>query len=297
MSNYPDFFHIGLMKTGTTSIQEMLQNDSRINLILKKKFFNSNLYYNDEYKYCIQNKINIESDEQLLTIDNFYSGATVTLSRIKAKAPTAKIILTIREQRSLLESAFKHVIRFTTNYYKDIEEFLNSREGNVFLYMTDLENIYKELLNFFPKENIFILLYEDLRKDYLSFYKQLYDILGISLPDNFKNIKSNLGWSNRLINLKLKLNKIKIFNSGQRIISIKTGEYKVKDRFNFLSLSEEFITRVILFLFKRSKNKKIERLEWNKSDLCLKLEDHFKQSNNNFYKISGVDISKYNYLM
>ena len=45
----PDFFHIGIMKTGTTSIQNTLGKDKRIQLFLQSRIINTNQYYFKKY--------------------------------------------------------------------------------------------------------------------------------------------------------------------------------------------------------------------------------------------------------
>lgn len=297
------FFHIGLMKTGTTTIQDYLNRDQRINLILKKKYFNTNQFFYRKYDYLKDEKINIESDEQLFTNNNYYSGSTVVLQRIKEKFPDAKIILTTREQRSLLLSAFKHTIKMTDDYYKSFEEFLNSKEGHIYMYMCDFDHIYKQINNYFPKENINILLYEDLRDDYNAFFNRLYNIFGLDNPRFNQLIESNKSWPDALLMVKIFLNKIKIFKKGRRIISISNSNYNQTDEFKLLYRIEKYVHSAILkisiYVIKnipKLMNYRSNLFTWKQNDFFYNLKEFFKLKNKDFVVDSGIDLGEHDYL-
>lgn len=297
------FFHIGLMKTGTTTIQEYLSHDERINLILKRKFFNSNQFFFGEYNYLKKDKVNIESDEQLFTVNNYYSGSTLTLERIKNKFPNAKIILTIREQKSLLISAYKHTIRTTGNYYTSFDEFLNSKEGNIYLYMCNFNHIFDQINEYFPKENIHILLYEDLKKNYKLFFRNLYSILNIKEPGKELSINSNKSWPDAVLRIKLFLNKMLIFKQGRRIIEVDKSYFNKKDEFKLFYKIEQLMHKLILKLgmfivyrVPRLNNYKSTAFRWNDEPLFLNLEKYFTETNQSFSETTGYNLKKYGYL-
>src|SRR5690606_17827192 len=149
----PDYYHIGVMKTGTTYLQEILGRDERLQLFNHSRIINTNAYYRAVYENLDPSKISIDSDENIIDTKGNMCGLYTSLQRIKENNPQAVIILTIREQRSLLVSGYKHTIRHTDEYFSFLG-FLNSHYGMNYLNSTDYYSVIKLIEMLFPKENI-----------------------------------------------------------------------------------------------------------------------------------------------
>lgn len=113
---------------------------------------------------------------------------TVNLERLRFKNPNAKIIVTIREQKRFLESRYKHGI-VRGNISSNFEDWLISEEGLDFLSLCDYNNLYSIIRTFFKSENIRFFLYEDLNNDYNKYYREIFQFIGLSIPDNLSNEK------------------------------------------------------------------------------------------------------------
>lgn len=277
--DYPIIYHIGLMKTGTTSIQNILKEDPTIDLILKSRYFNTNKYFTESYPTVIKNLISIESDEVLSRNDGFY-GLEESLRRIHKVQPEAKIVITIREQRSLLLSAYKHHIRQTSDTYTFIG-FLNSPAGYDYIKLLDYYFLFKSIERFFTADRIYFFLYEDLKNDFNKFISDFYiKLFGKNISLNFKNTHLNKGGTDDLILLRKKLNKYRAFNNK-----------------NFFGKIDDLVIKAIIKLasmFRISDNQKID---WPDDELCVELAKKFRESNKQFMDYTGINIDGHSYLM
>jgi hypothetical protein len=255
-----------------------LDNDQRINVI-RSRYFNTNKYYYDDYNHCKKNKINIESDENIILNYDKFSGLYTSLKRIKKANEEAEIIVTIRKQRDLIISGFKHHVISSGECSTNIEEFINSPRGISYLNMCDYEQIYRIINQFFQKNKIHFIMFEDLKNNYLNFYKRIYNILGIQVPKNISNVRVNASLKDSEVLLIAKSNKSKM----------------IKNDF-LLNKIENMIHRLIIKVIKPLLNID-KKICWGNSLLFKQLENRFKKSNNEFMKLSDLNLEKYNYLL
>ena len=259
----PKYYHIGIPKTGTTTLQYVLKNDDRINLIFSKKYFNSNRYFTfPTYPYFEEGKLNIVSDETISKNNNNTNSIYTFLDRLQRPEPNAIIFLTIREQVDLLKSRYKHAIA-NDDETNSFTEWLVSKKYINYIDMIMYSNLYKVICAYFPKKNIKILVYEKLKSDFFEYISDLYGILGIEPPVLNQKIIKNKSLSDEEIYEKLLQN---IENSNK----IQSIEIK----------KETFL-----------------EWDWDKS-FWRKLLNEIKTSNDCFIKQSGIDkqlLRKFNY--
>lgn len=271
----PNFFHIGLMKTGTTSIQNVLSNDKRIQLFLYSRIINTDLFYTKKYDNIDSSKISIESDENIYrSMGNMY-GLEISLNRIKNANPKAKIIVTVREQRSLLISAYKHLIR-RTSYSKSFNEFLNSSEGISYLKVLNYHDLYCQILKYFPSNQIQFIFYEN---DLINnFYLKG---IGIKPPKIVDKLILNKSENDKITAFNLKLNKMRIFRKN-----------------TFLAIVEDYFYSYALKIFSRFyKKSKSEKFKWDQSNDFIKvLEKNFSKNNMLLMSELKIDLKEFNYL-
>lgn len=281
MNNYPKYYHIGLPKTGTTTIQSILTKDDRINAIVYSRYFNTNSFFEEKYDEVSEEKVSIETDENIVKSNNEKAGLELSLARIKKHRPDAHIIVTIRDQRNFLISAYKHFIR-NGKRSETFRSFLETEQGQTFLKLSDYYVIYKIINTFFPSSNIHFLHYELLKNNYKEFFAKLYKIFDQEPPKDMKPELKNIGKPDHFINFKNKLNALYIFRDGL-----------------WLHQLEELIHEGIIKIYEATSIKKTSRIfTWPQHDEFFKaLEEEFRLSNQKFMEVSNIDLKRYNYLL
>lgn len=236
-------FHIGIPKSGTTTIQQTLANDNRI-VVTRSRHFTSKDWWCSENNRNNKNKLIIESNETLISGGFQKVKFSQVVERMYKTNKNAKIIITIREQESALLSMYKYHINNNFEGVKSLENWMyNTNLGMDYLSICMYGNIAKILLSYFNHKQIHFLFFEELKKDPLIFYEKFYSILDIP----FK--KENMGKkalnvmpfnSNQLYTL-AKFNNFsisKVKASGQyKFSKIRSFENRIKKgvirRFNF----------------------------------------------------------------
>lgn len=276
----PDFFHIGVMKTGTTYLQEVLLEDQRIQLYNHTRFINTNLYYGSIYQDLDRSKITIESDENIIDPKGVMFGLYTSLQRIQANNPNAVIVLTIRAQKNLLISGYKHTIRQTDQNFS-FEGFLNSNYGVNYLRNVDYYSVVKLIEKFFPKQQIRIIPFELIKtgKFIETFYKEVF---GINKPTTeVEEKKLNKGLTDDLILYKKSLNNRLIFNKDSRI-----GNLERKASRLHLKIKQKYF----------SSNTTTKKIIWpTENELCQKMEKQFRISNQQLDKEYQLGLSELGY--
>ena len=180
----PDVFHIGIPKAGSTSIQDLLNNDERVT-VTRSRFYTSKLWWKNHKIINEPEKVVIESNETLIS-GGFqkvkFSQVVERFYKINSKA---KIIIVIRNQPEAIMSMYKYHIK---NAFYGTENFQNwlleTDLGIDYLSLCFYNNILDLILAYFPKEQIEVLIFEELKSNPINFYNKLYEVLGLSLESN-----------------------------------------------------------------------------------------------------------------
>ncbi|MFB6258215.1 MAG: hypothetical protein ABEH38_05945 [Flavobacteriales bacterium] len=209
----PDHYHIGFPKAGSTTIQNVLKKDPRIQLIYKPGFFASDRWYSGVYpKQVDPSRYTVQSDET--TMRQYFKGKKVgyrtVLNRIRSLKPDARFVLFLREQSSILLSEYKHHILFSSDPF-DFGDFLNSPPGLFFREMIFYDRVVKDLMDLFPKENIHVFLVEEMKADPEGFLTRFYEKLFGMEPYSMEMGAENQGITTDMVKLKRKLNRRKLF--------------------------------------------------------------------------------------
>ncbi len=210
---FPECYHIGLPKTGSTSLQDIIRKDSRVRMIEKTRYFNTDRWYQDAYPDMASERPTIESDEAIIREYAGRSGHRTALERIQRCRPDARIVLFLREQSGILLSAYKHHIRVYYDPY-DLGDYLKSPAGISFRNMIQYDRLLSDVLSFFPKERVHVFFYEEIKASPERFLERFYqEVFGLSAPELPMGSK-NKGVSASRIRLKRSLNALKIFKQG-----------------------------------------------------------------------------------
>lgn len=225
--NTPLFFHIGLPKTGTTTIQHIVKSDARINTI-STRHFNRFEYWEKRFDFIQSEKVNLITEENQILQTADFGKFILFLSRVKQFSPDAHIILTIREQRDLLESRYKYQFNWHGGYTKSFEDWLRSGQGMDYLSICMYGSVYEAMLSFFPADQIHILLFEDLKTNFIGFFNSLYDILGLPFPEDLirEPVAKNTALSEPELLFIRRLNRFKLCRGDQSIAKYEFALYK-----------------------------------------------------------------------
>jgi len=213
----PDFFIIGAAKAGTTSIHSILSQHPGVFMPDKKEpeFFARDELYAQGIEVYSELFADAEADQILGEASTIYSLRRFfpnTAKRIAQHCPHAKIIYILRDP---VERAYSYYVQLTKNYqnwsgdqriHRSFEDFIFPErqqkaaprskafaefdkhlpdhtalclEGSE--YLSQIE----QYLEFYPRERICVLKFEDYKTDRVTFFRKLTDFLELDvLPDS-----------------------------------------------------------------------------------------------------------------
>lgn len=178
-----DFIGIGAGKSATTWIYRCLQEHPGIYL-LPKDNKKSNYFLNSEkskeeekeYRYFL----NIAEPGQVVgEFNNFYmrKGEKVA-ERIRRHNPKVKLLACLRNPVDRAYSAYTHHYTLTGKEEKSLKSVANELRETIIKPGFYYKNL-KKFFDRFPRENILILIYDDIEKDPIKFIQEIYDFLGV----------------------------------------------------------------------------------------------------------------------
>ena len=205
-----DFFIVGWPKTGSTSLHYYLSQHPEISMSLKKEsyFFakdiiqdadsiNAGHFYKyrkeDDYKAIFENNI----DDKLIGESSvFYIISDVALATIKEKFKDSKIIVLLRDPSDLAASWFHHLKQHSREDSHTIQDALAKQEERsklknlppntntpIHLQYDHIVNFplhLNKLYNLFDKENLCVIVYDDLKNNETNVVKKCFEFLGVS---------------------------------------------------------------------------------------------------------------------
>lgn len=198
--------HIGYPKTATTWFQKVFYPSLKDVFYINRDLISDQLIFPDVFSYSPQNTAKLFSEhsqhrrlvicEELLLggLDIGYgSGEFISqmANRLKNTFPDAEIVIFIRNQHSVLESAYSHYIKsggtYSVRKYLGLEgrfklKFQNHHLFNpAFFNYADVINLYTDL---FGRDRIRVFLYEDFRNNPEKFLLNYGEALNLKMPNN-----------------------------------------------------------------------------------------------------------------
>ncbi len=172
-----DFIGIGVQRAGTTWIANCLKEHPQICLSSPKEvhFFGTPSY---NYGLNWYSKHFLCQKEQIVgEYDAGYYSSFPTAKQIKKHFPDTKLIICLRNP---IERAFSNYLSVASFEFKNksFEEYLEkhpeiTKRG---FYYSYLSNYFK----LFPRQNILILIYEEINRDPKAFIKKVYQFLNVN---------------------------------------------------------------------------------------------------------------------
>jgi hypothetical protein len=283
-----DFVGIGATKSGTSWIFRCLKEHPQICGSIEKEthFFDrpENYdkgidYYQSFFKHCTKSGIKGEFTSTYL--DTPFEKEVP--SHIYEHFPNVKIIVCLRDP---IERAYSH---YRTNIYNKgfLSSYSNFLDASRDRRLADKGFYYKHLKKYFevfPRENILVLIYEDLKKNPLRFIQGIYSFLGVDSSFVPQSLNERVGFTGRKI-------------ADFKIPFLSFALYKIVRRFNRKSKFFHLIRRTRMrFWYKKV-------IVWNRK---VKLENNAKPSRkkmvspevqNKLYEVYKDDIYKLELLL
>lgn len=297
--------HIGFHKTGTTflqknvfnkqnslfknvaasSIQELLIAPSSYQYDQKKV----NDFFRDRIKIAEEEgKIAVFSNERLSgQLHSSDQISKVIAERLHKACPFSKILIVIREQKSMIKSAYYHYLKTRGSY--SIEEYLNPPGSKNFHFdKLEYHKFIGHYYDLFGEQNVLILPYEMLQKEPNKYLTSIFSHLSLEpraiLPNVLFDKKVNKALKPMVLLMQRYFNPFiqpNFRNTG--------GTFRNK----FLIFTFKILKKIInviptSFIDKKKDSRLSSKIEHSISGL-------FDQSNRKTSKLIGIDLNKYGY--
>jgi hypothetical protein len=181
------FIAVGPQKTATTWLYSILKQDKRIGLPYKVKetyYWDENFYKGEKWYLSHYKNSNLYAE-----IAPTYFHSLDSLKRLKKHDTDIKIIVTLRSPFDRTMSLYYHQYmrgRVGTDFHKAIEkypEILNASKYSSYL---------PQWIKAFGRENILIILQDDILENPNLVLTQLYDFINLSCTCNFKKLEKKV---------------------------------------------------------------------------------------------------------
>ncbi|MGE0077762.1 MAG: hypothetical protein AB7S48_07885 [Bacteroidales bacterium] len=216
--------HIGYPKTATTWFQKVFYFSLKDVFYVMRDFISDQLIFPDVFSYNsaeTSKLLNNRSDNKRLVICEelllggldigYGSGEFISqmANRLKNTFHDAEIVIFIRNQHTILESAYSHYIKsggtYSVKKYLGLDDRLKLKFQNHHLFnpalfnYIDVINLYSDL---FGRNSVHVFLYEDFKSFPELFMSNYCSELSLKIPEtvDFK-IKENVCLTNTSINM------------------------------------------------------------------------------------------------
>ncbi|GAB4132126.1 MAG: sulfotransferase [Bacteroidia bacterium] len=283
---------VGAQKAGTTSLKEYLGEHPEITTHPQKEF--AYFYDDDEYKmgysFAFNKYFRYSSLQNKLIAKN--AGLYVkeeAIARLKHHNPDCKIVLILRDpvERTFSSYNMEYNYGSISEPFSSIRNIIeNNSEGEddwkfeILVGMSIYINFVRNLYRYFPKKNIRILKFEDLKKNPETIVRDLFAWLNINT--DFKPATSVIHNKTYSTKSPLYSKAIKTFTQKKSIIKklallvIPAGQhYKIGDYFRKFNYTNQEMPDI-------------------PADTELFLRAYFKPYNEELSQLTGIDFSEWN---
>ena len=267
---------------------------------------NTNKYQNELLKFIIDDKIKyIYSEESLTSFGMYFRFSpipyiwTVDPNSVARKLKIifkdteifgkVKIIITIRKQDDIIKSMYAQVYNMVfkrfkqTNSFKKFLRYSFENKDQFILDAIDYNNVIKTYEELFGKENICVLVFEELKEDKKSFIKKLTDFMGIDFNEAMSLIENK--------HTNKRSSSTEIYQSDERRITELLGYYKAKLGIGRLGLSNSFIYRFLDKIYIYGRKLKIEIPKFYEKEL----EKLYEKGNKELSDRYNLGLQKWGY--
>lgn len=290
---HQEIIHIGFSKSASTFLQSIFSNSDEITYKYKSKRYSLIDKQVEEVHSLLQKPI-LESDEHIVLpswhpelqrtrmtrIDDLYK----VFSKIKSITAKPKIIMVVRDQKSLILSRYSQFV-VGSGGYLDLQSFIRKMlgEDGLCFYENYYGLITKMLFDCFGQENVHVMFYEDLKLSGKELVQKLNHFTGLNFdyqPPKFKSQRKGL--SARGLKILASINKILVSNE-------QPDSSKVRTRIPHSIYS--LIIKTVRVLDSWFPSKKLALTE----EQLKEIENKFYKDNQLLAQITGRDIKKLGY--
>ncbi|CAN5477641.1 hypothetical protein BH11BAC1_BH11BAC1_11900 [soil metagenome] len=314
----PVVLHIGYHKTATTYLQKLifpqltdvlylgrawksaeihsyfldnqfthsLQFDSSA---MRERFYSAISKWTETSGIHVQDKKAILVSHESIHSGPEWFGAEFTLmaDRMKATLPNAKIIIGIRKQVDYIESNYRTYIMHGGKL--GFKKFLSKSYAHNYSLLPKLyfDQAIKYYMNKFGKENVYVYLLEDFKRDLKSELDKILSFAGATTLGIYRKDQVNVGLNKYSIGLLRQLNKLIASDFNEQYYNWMNQKLNAKEKFRW---------RIVRAL---NKFEEIGLISLNKK-LCSpeekkQLNEMFLKSNKNLSLLLGKDLSALGY--
>jgi len=273
----PNLIGIGAQRSGTTWIYEMLKSHPEICMSPEKEinFFISYYerglqWYSDFFNRCCHEKVIGEFSPRYLAND-------LVPKRISQIIPDANLLVSLRNPVDQIFSRYNYMVA-RQMYRQSFPEALKEKD-----FLISEAFYYKHLqryFDYFPKEQILILIYEDTKLNPFDFLKSIYRFIDVDVAHIPENIHEKFHFTRNVRNRKFEA------------ITVMFKKYLTKLRLydfaNFLKYSG------IVGKIREINTKTMKHVDKMDFQLRTRLNEIFHEDKNMLSELIGRDLSFWN---
>ncbi|MBI1305690.1 MAG: hypothetical protein GC181_03640 [Bacteroidetes bacterium] len=276
----PDFICIGAPRTGTTWLFENLSTHPDIFIPGQKAINFFNVHFDNGFEWYCNHFA--KTDKKICgELSPLYFGSETVLQRIHELCPDSKIIISVRDPLDRLESQVS-LINSLRNHELSMQERVDENPSimEMGLYFKNVTTAQK----YFPKENIFILNFNQIADEPEVVYSEVLKFLG--LPDYTpQKLNSKIGY-----NIKPKYPFVEMMRVRIAKLLIKWNLGKI-----IHAVKRSGLTDKIRSMNNSTPQKKITDTEPVKNPEKFQFASYYKDDLAQFEKEFNIQVSRYNY--
>ena len=309
MKSRPDALHVGFSKCASTFLQHFFESHPDIYLINQSHFFapfdfsdypRGTDKYRRLYEGASDSQVALESDEHillplfhpvLLAAATTMDSVTEVAGRIKAVAPSARIIMVVRSQANLIVSRYSEYILGggTRDFEGFVSEFLQCSTDGVNYFQNYYARIARIFFEAFGEKNVLVLTQEGLSRDEEATIARLCRFLGVPMrrPARADSISRRVGLSRLGITVMKAFNRLVVrrqeMSSRRADVRIPYLLYKILQR--MIRMADYYLPVSL----KGDKNAVMS------TGMRARIREIFAEDNENFSSLIGTDLKKFGY--
>lgn len=197
-----DFIGLGAQKAGTSWVYACLYEHPEIHAPIKELHFFSRDRFGKEKEWYESHFAHAKEGQKIGEFSTSYLYSALTPERIKDLYPDAKLIAILRNPRARAYSQYRNAIK-AGEIGKEMpyETFL--KEDRSAIDQGQYAEQLKRYFALFPKEQILVLIYEDIKKDPAAFMRRIYEFIGVdpSFVPSMLGTRVNIARTPRMVGI------------------------------------------------------------------------------------------------
>jgi hypothetical protein len=180
--NKPTFIGIGAQKAATTWIYDVLADHPDVGLSESKEVDFFSRHFDKGYQWYERQFVAEDARKAYGEISPSYLNEPGVPPRVAAYLPHVKIIVSLREPIARAISNHKHEVRVGHLAGADVSFETGLQNNPSYVDQGRYATHLRRWLEFFPREQVLVVLYDDIRRDPQAVAQAVYRFLGIA-PD------------------------------------------------------------------------------------------------------------------